>query len=179
MSLLEIEVPKETTDAATTSTEVAPRRMSLRRNSDICADSLHRTNRRVISKPKKNTKNAATNPTTESEIRKLYLNQKITKLKTTLLETIFERKEEEEAGSSDNPNELSGQVKLIGSRKIKRCLSFSLGTNPTKTLVQKRRKRIQSTFGGKLKSKKISMDAFLHKFKLLQESNGCLPKIQG
>lgn len=172
MSLLEIDmVPTENTDTnseTSLSPTLTPRRMSLRRNSDMGPNNLHRTNRRVISKPKKNTKSCTVNPSTEKEIRKFYLNQKMSRLKSTLLETIFEDEGEDE---SNNADDMSGQVTLIGSRKIKRCLSFTVGSHPTKTLVQKRRKRIQSVLGGKPKTKKISMDMFMKKLKSIQESN--------
>lgn len=177
MSLLEIDMlPNENTDTiSTTSSSSISRRSSLRRSSSIsssssmCSDNLHRTNRRVITKPKKNTKSGAVNPTTENEIRKFYLNRKMAKLKSTLLETIFEDDDEEE--DSCNADDVASQVKLIGNKKIKRCLSFAVGSHPTKTLVQKRRKRIQNVLGGKPKTKRISMDTFMKKLKAIQESN--------
>lgn len=169
MSLLEIDmVANENSDIDSTSSTSPPsRRMSTRRASN-CSNNLHRTNRRVISKPKKNTKAGTVNPATENEIRKFYMNQKMSKLKSTLLETIFEN--EEEDGSND-ADVVSSQLNLIGNRKIKRCLSFSVGSHPTKTLVLKRRKRIQTVLGGKPKTKKMSMDTFMKKLNAIQESN--------
>lgn len=182
MSLLEIDmVANENADInSTTASSSISRRMSLRRSSSIstsssssnsmCSNNLHRTNRRVITKPKKNTKSGTVNPITENEIRKFYLNQKMSKLKSTLLETIFEDDVEDEEDSY-NADDVSNQVKLIGNRKIKRCLSFTVGSHPTKTLVQKRRKRIQTVMGGKQKTNKMSMDTFMKKLKAIQEPN--------
>lgn len=92
----------------------------------------------------------------------------MTKLKSSLLETIFEDKNEEDSYSADD---ISGQVTVVGNRKIKRCLSFTVASHPTKTLVQKRRKRIQTVLGGKPKTKKMSMETFMNKLKAIQESN--------
>lgn len=89
------------------------------------------------------------------------------KLKSTLLETIFEDDGEEE---SNNADDVSSQVSLVGSKKIKRCLSFAAGPRPTKTLVQKRRKRIQTVLGGKPKTKRVSMDTFMKKLKAIQDA---------
>lgn len=170
MSLLEIDmVPNDNSDIdSTLSTSPTPRRMSSRRSTSMCSLNLHRTNRRVISKPKKNTKSC--NPTTENEIRKFYLNQKMTKLKSTLLETIFEDDGEDESNDAADDDDASSQVKLVGNKKIKRCLSFAVGSHPTKTLVQKRRKRIQTVLGGKPKTKRVSMDTFMKKLKAIQDS---------
>lgn len=100
----------------------------------------------------------------------------MSKLKSTLLETIFED-EDDDDGLDDDTNTsaadggVGSQVQLIGNRKIKRCLSFAVGSHPTKTLVLKRRKRIQTVLGGKPKTKKISMDTFMKKLKAIQDSN--------
>lgn len=171
MSLLEIDMlPNENSDTNSSSlSSPTSRRISTRRSSSASADSLHRTNRRVITKPKKNLKSCLANPTTENEIRKFYLNQKMSKLKSTLLETIFEDQNEEDSFSADD---VPGQATtVIGNRKIKRCLSFTIGSHPTKTLVQKRRKRIQTVLGGKPKTKKISMAMFMKKLEAMQGTN--------
>ncbi|KAG4078170.1 hypothetical protein HA402_002222 [Bradysia odoriphaga] len=172
MSLLEIDmVPNENTDlnsSSSSSSSPISRRISARRNSSTSSGTLHRTNRRVITKPKKNLKSGLMNPTTENEIRKFYLNQKMSRLKSTLLETIFEDRNEEDSFSADDA---SSQATVIGSRKKKRCLSFTVGSHPTKTLVQKRRKRIQTVLGGKPKSKKISMAMFMKKLEAIHSSN--------
>lgn len=172
MSLLEIDMlPNENADTnSTSSTSPTSRRTSTRRSSTMSTDSLHRTNRRVITKPKKNLKSYFVNPTTENEIRKFYLNQKMSKLKSTLLETIFEDQNEEEEDSF-SADDVSSQTTVIGNRKIKRCLSFTVGSHPTKTLVQKRRKRIQTVLGGKAKTKKISMAMFMKKLEAIQGTN--------
>lgn len=172
MSLLEIDmVPNENADTNLSSSPIS-RRISTRRSSSTSADSLHRTNRRVITKPKKNLKSCLVNPTTENEIRKFYLNQKMSKLKSTLLETIFESQNEEDSFSADDDDVSgSGSANVIGNRKIKRCLSFTVASHPTKTLVQKRRKRIQTVLGGKSKTKKMSMATFMMKLQAIHNSN--------
>ncbi|KAJ6638810.1 L-dopachrome tautomerase yellow-f2 [Pseudolycoriella hygida] len=167
MSLLEIDMEQDKNEDENSSLPPTPsRRLSSRRTSCSYSTNLHKTNRRVISKPKKNAKTCTVNPSTEKEIRKLYLNQKITKLKSTLLETIFEDEGEDDSNNED----ASSQVRLVGSRKMKRCLTFTDGSHPTKTLVQKRRRRIQSVLSVK-KTKKMSMDKFMEKLKAIRETN--------
>lgn len=130
--------------------------------------SLHKINRRVISKPKKNTFINGT----ENEIKKFYLNKKLTKIKPTCLETIFEAVNEEslaiEEENDDERNDVlasTSQVKIVGLKKLKRSLSFSDGQNISKALLQRRKKRIQTYLGGKPKVQKFTMAVFMDKLK--------------
>lgn len=90
-------------------------------------------------------------------IEKLYLNKSLGRLKHTQLETIFEHEDETDA----NENFIVEQSKVFGKRKIKRSMSCGDGFNQTKTLKQKRKKRIQRIFGVHKKIKSISMKKFL------------------
>lgn len=90
-------------------------------------------------------------------IEKLYLNKSLGRLKHTQLETIFEHEDETDA----NENYTIEQSKVFGKRKVKRCMSCSDGFSATKTLKQKRKKRIQKIFGVNKKIKSISMKKFL------------------
>lgn len=138
--------------------------------------SLHKINRRVISKPKKNTFINGT----ENEIKKFYLNRKLTKIKPTCLETIFEAVNEESLEIAEDECEsihlspstsTTSQVKKVGIKKLKRSLSFSDGHNISKALVQRRKKRIQTYLGGKPKTQKCTMAAFMEKINNMHKSD--------
>lgn len=90
-------------------------------------------------------------------IEKLYLNKSLGRVKHTQLETIFEHEDETDA----NENCTIEQSKVFGKRKVKRSMSCGDGWNTTKTLKQKRKKRIQKIFGVHKKIKSISMKKFL------------------
>lgn len=93
-------------------------------------------------------------------IKKLYMNNKVGPMKNTKLETIFEHKEDENAKRVEEsfPNNL-----LIFSKlKVKRCTKFpDINFKPSKTLKEKRKKRIRKVFGKQKRFKRISMQSFL------------------
>lgn len=135
--------------------------MQLRRRSTD-DNHLHRINRRVITKPKKNLNSLGLGGS-ESEIKKIYMRKKLTKIKSTCLETIFE--ENDEDVSSSTANDAGGCVKLIGIKKLKRRLSCSDGYKVNKTTAKKRRGRISKFLGKSQKGQKISMEFFLNKLR--------------
>lgn len=133
------------------------RRLNLRNRSNTTEENLHKINRRVISKPKKMLTGLSTS---EKDIKKFYLNKKLTKLKPTCLETIFEEDEEHNADSDTIVTTISSQM---GRKKLKRSLSFPDYYNIPKATVQRRKKRIKSCLGNIRKMEKFSMEYFLQK----------------
>lgn len=125
--------------------------------------------RRTIMKPTKRSqsKHKDFNNLKPADIRKIYLNKKLTKFRPSSLETIFE---EPLPSQSDAIEELEN-VRLIGARKIRRSLSCSDGFKLNKTLVNKRRAKIKKTFGRRFALKKISLEEFLDKLNSSMESS--------
>lgn len=108
----------------------------------------------------------------EKEIAKLYTN-KFSSVKVTPLETIFEHKDEYDGNDSGNSSDSGlclGNDAVFGKRKLKRAVLFSEGMKPTKTLRDKRKKRIQQLLGARKRFKHMSMRSFLERF----EANECL-----
>ncbi|XP_059057117.1 uncharacterized protein LOC131850774 [Achroia grisella] len=127
----------------------------LRKRKSLAPEITKRTNRRVSMKPRKRlTENA--NP---KQIEALYLNRKVNALSQTL-ETIYEEPK------TDNSNNET----LIGGRKVKRLLTFQLGTEYTKDKIKKRRAKIKKLLGNKsfLNRKKIPMQVFLETIECLE-----------
>lgn len=127
----------------------------LRKRKSLAPEITKHTNRRVSMKPRKHiiiTENA--NP---KQIEALYLNKKVNSMSQTL-ETIFEE-------PKTNTTET-----LIGGRKIKRLLTFPLGSQYTKEKIKKRRAKIKKLLGNKsfLNRKKIPMQVFLKTIECLE-----------
>lgn len=146
------------------SEETTENKRQLRRRSTDDSH-LHRINRRVITKPKKNFSSLGLGGS-ESEIKKIYMCKKLTKVKSTCLETIFEENDED-ASSSATKDDASSCVKLIGVKKLKRRLSCSDGMKPNKVTAKKRKGRIIKFLGKSQKSPKISMEFFLNKLRAM------------
>lgn len=145
-------------------------RRSLRtRNAD---NYLHKINRRVIKKPKKHFLGFNNS---EEEIQKFYLNNKANKVKSTFLETIYEEQEGDqiEMDNDDGISQNCTLTKNVGIKKLKRSLSCSDGTNVSKAIVQKRKRKIKDLLGNQKKPPKFSMDFFMEKMQAMQniESN--------
>lgn len=117
--------------------------------------------RRNNSEPKVKRNNTLKKKNMNSKaIEKIYLNKSLGRLRHTQLETIFELDEETDA----NDNNAIDESKLFGKRKIMRCVSYpDHDRKPSKTLKQKRKRRIQKMFGGHKKFKSISMKKFLER----------------
>lgn len=106
-------------------------------------------NRRVSMKPRKR---LVAECASTKQIEALYLN-KTTQSTSNTLETIFE-----EPKTENNENQTK-----IGGRKIKRLLTFPLGSQYTKDKIKKRRAKIKKFLGNKfLNRKKIPMQVFLN-----------------
>lgn len=114
------------------------------------------TNRRVILKPRKRELKMSL---TEEEIRNLYCNQKVKKTSNTL-ETILEEPKADGSCST---------TMFLGSRKIKRSLSFPVGKLYTKEKIKRRRSKIKRLLGSKnfLNRKKLSMQTFIKNLQIL------------
>lgn len=128
----------------------------LRKRKSLAPEPSKSTNRRVSMKPRKHSFTESANP---KQIEALYLNKKIKTL-TQTLETIYE---EPKSSSSDSTEQ------LIGNRKVKRLLTFQIGSN-TKDKIKKRRAKIKKLLGNKsfLNRKKIPMDVFLKTIECLE-----------
>ncbi|KAM7356936.1 tantalus [Cochliomyia hominivorax] len=123
--------------------------------------------RRTIMKPSKRIKTPEDFQNLKpSDIRKIYLNKKLTNFKPSNLETIFE-----ETPSTLQNNEQNYLQRLMGGRKIKRSLTCSDGFRYNKTLVNKRRAKIKKTFGKRFALKKISLEEFITKLNRSIEGN--------
>lgn len=93
-------------------------------------------------------------------IKKLYMNNKVGRMKNTPLETIFEHEEDENVNRDEEtfPNNLV----IFSKRKMKRCTTFhDINSKPNKTLKKQRKQRIQKMFGKQKRFKPISMESFL------------------
>ncbi|XP_022120436.1 uncharacterized protein LOC110996870 [Pieris rapae] len=115
------------------------------------------TNRRVSMKPRKHI------PVTETgnskQIESIYLNNKIKKTSSQTLETIFE---EPKNGNTDCNN-------VMSRRKVKRLLTFHLGSHYTKDKIKRRREKIKKLRGNAfLSRKRIPMDVVLETLEALQ-----------
>lgn len=121
-------------------------------------DSLHKIKRRTISKPRKLNPATLGQDVSEDLIRKMYTNKKMTKLKPTNLETIFE---EPKPGKNET-------VTYVSATRFKRSITFTDHNNVPKKTVQNRRKKVKRMLGG-CKIKKMSMDAFMEHLEKLRE----------
>lgn len=121
--------------------------------------------RRTIMKPSKRVRNTDDFQNLKpADIKKIYLNKKLTNFKPSSLETIFE-----EASTVQNTE--PDFLRLMGGRKIKRSLSCTDGFRYSKTLVNKRRAKIKKTFGKRFALKKISLEEFITKLNDSIEKN--------
>lgn len=129
--------------------------------------------RRTIMKPSKRTKTPEDFQNLKpAEIRKIYLNKKLTNFKPSSLETIFE--EAPSASSSSvvaTKDDQDYLQRLMGARKIRRTLACTDGFRHSKTLVNKRRAKIKKTFGKRFALKKISLEEFITKLNSSIEKN--------
>uniref|UniRef100_A0A1A9WGH2 Tantalus domain-containing protein n=1 Tax=Glossina brevipalpis TaxID=37001 RepID=A0A1A9WGH2_9MUSC len=122
-------------------------------------DSAFGNNRRSIMKPSKYRQQTIKNfaMLKPNDIKKIYMKKtKLTNFKPSSLETIFEE-------ANDNDIEDVEHARLIGNRKIKRCLSCHNGVDQNKALVNKRRAKIKKTFGGRVSLSRVSLEEFLKK----------------
>ena len=135
------------------------------RRSSTSEQSLHKTNRRTICKPKK--KNFELDSGNQTAIKNFYLNiNKSSKFKAIPLETIYEQNEDEEEDDKVNISSSSqNNQKDIGTRKIKRCLTVTTGLKANKTLSNKRKSQIKKYLGPRKRAKKISINNFMEYFK--------------
>lgn len=119
-----------------------------------------RQNSTETSKPKIDVrKQKNLNPNSKA-IERLYLNKTLGRVKNTQLETIFEL---EENATNFNESDLIDGKKVFG-KKNKRSVSCTDGLNASKTLKEKRKRRIKKIFGRTKKSfKRISMKNFLER----------------
>lgn len=128
----------------------------LRKRKSFAPEATKSSNRRVSMKPRKHNTSENANP---KQIEALYLNKKI-KTTTQTLETIYE-----EPKSSNNESNT-----FIGGRKIKRLLTFQIGSQYTKEKIKKRRAKIKKLLGNKsfVNRKKIPMNVFLKTIECLE-----------
>lgn len=126
-------------------------------------NSLLSIKRRTIMKPAKHTSSLTKDFSNlkPADIKKIYLNKKLTNFRPSSLETIFE--EPATTQNNDDTIEEYEQVRFIGARKLRRALTCTDGFVFNKALVKKRRAKIKKTFGRRLSLKKISLEDFLEK----------------
>ncbi|XP_050345293.1 uncharacterized protein LOC126770148 [Nymphalis io] len=128
----------------------------LRKRKPFAPEPSKSSNRRVSMKPRKHniTENA-----NSKQIEALYLNKKIKSL-TQTLETIYEE---------PKPSTTESET-YIGGRKIKRLLTFQIGSQYTKEKIKKRRAKIKKLLGNKtfVNRKKIPMNVFLKTIECLE-----------
>lgn len=163
MSTLDLSETKPTQDGrvpeSTSSIGIGARIMrQLRRNS---TSKQQKTEKPKIEFKKMNMNSKA--------IEKLYLNKKLGRFKQTQLETIFEHENEIDA----NENQTADNV--FGKRKIKRSVTCTDGFTATKSLKQKRQRRIQKIFGVHKKLKPISMKKFFEHLQANDTVNVTIP----
>uniref|UniRef100_A0A336JYS1 CSON002944 protein n=1 Tax=Culicoides sonorensis TaxID=179676 RepID=A0A336JYS1_CULSO len=122
-------------------------------------EKLHKIKRRTIAKPRRLDPSTLAADASESLIKKLYLNKKMTKLNPTSLETIWEE-----------PKIKNHEISYISGQKFKRSIKFKDHMSISKQTIQTRRKRIKRLLGSAHKLKKISMDAFMNHLKLMSQN---------
>ncbi|XP_068629484.1 protein tantalus [Battus philenor] len=125
----------------------------LRKRKPLTVETTKVSNRRVSMQPRKrNVKDS--NP---KEIEALYLNKKVKSLSQTL-ETIYEE-----------PKTSLGSDTIVKGKKVKRLLTFQLGSHYTKEKIRKRRAKIKKLLGNKsfLNRKRIPMKVFLQTIECL------------
>lgn len=128
-------------------------------SSGIGARIMRRLRQNSQNEPKAKTELKKRNISSSSkQIEKLYLNKTLGRLKATQLETIFE--DEHETDASEN---VIIDAKKVFGKKTKRSVSCSDGFNLSKTLKEKRKRRIKKIFGVHKKFKRISMKNFLER----------------
>ena len=132
--------------------------------------SLNKTKRRSIQKPSKRTatKTLDFSNLRPSDIKKIYMNKKLTNFRPTNLETIFEENDTEEESLTITGEESANNTSsssIMGCRKYKRSLAFSDGFSINKTLIKQRRAKIKKVFGRRFALKKISLEDFMTQFK--------------
>lgn len=129
----------------------------LRKRKSLAPEISKPTNRRVNMKPRKHTLPECAN---RKQVEALYLNKNVKSLSQTL-ETIYEEPKTEENSNNEN---------FIGGRKVKRLLTFQLGSQYTKEKIKKRRAKIKKLLGNKsfLNRKKIPMPVFLETIECLE-----------
>lgn len=140
------------------------RKMPNRASKESC---LLGIKRRTIMKPSKHSSLKQENFSSikPANIKKIYLNKKLTNFRPSSLETIFE-----EMPCNDS-NEQSCS-RIMSARKIRRIVCFSDGCKYTKTLVNRRRVKIKKTFGKRSALKKISLEEFIAKLNKSMDESG-------
>lgn len=131
--------------------------------------SIRQINRRTIQRPRRisstlNTTSDEDDINLAKNIKKIYTDQKVGRLKMSNLETIFEESNESE---TDVDGTKSSEC-IFGGRKIQRSLKFPDHFRITKTMKEKRRRRVKRFFGSTRTFKKI---AFKHFMKHLNETS--------
>lgn len=145
------------TDHVSSSVSIGTRIMRQLRRNSVNANSNTNANANANAKPDSDLKKKNLN---SKAIEKLYLNKTLGRLKHTQLETIFEHEDETDNAHDNFTFEDSN---VFGKKKIKRSVSCTDGLNTSKTLKQKRKRRIQKIFGVHKKLKSISMKKFLER----------------
>lgn len=141
-----MEVTDANKEAGDSIAEPTARRI-LRKRKSLAIDEPKKSNRRVNMKPRKHLQPDCANT---KQIEALYLNKTV-KTTSQTLETIYEET------MSENET-----VTFIGGRKLKRVLTFPLGSQYTKEKLRKRRAKIKKLFGNKyINRKKIPMEVVL------------------
>lgn len=171
MSSLDLTVPSAMDDETTkdsgfleaiptTSTGISHRSLRTRKSISYQEDKLRAIKGRGIERSRKSSTSAFTNASfTKEDIKQIYLNNKVGKMKVTLLETIFEENLPEAPVASNNFN--------VFGRKLKRSLSCSDGQNITKTLKEKRKRRAKKMSAMRLG--RIPMDTFRDRLRLMHQ----------
>lgn len=122
----------------------------------IGARIMRQLKRKNESNTKKTNDNLQKKNLSSKAIEKLYLTKTLGRLKHSQLETIFELEEETDA----TENTASVKTELFGKTKVRRSLYCKDGFNVSKTLKEKRKRRIKKIFGVYKKIKSISKKAF-------------------
>lgn len=157
MAHLDIMEIEETNEPSKPNVALESSSRLLRKRKSLAPEPSKSTNRRVSMKPRKHSLTESANP---KQVEALYLNKKVKTL-TQTLETIYEKPK---SSSSDSTEQ------LIGNRKVKRLLTFQIGSHYTKDKIKKRRAKIKKLLGNKsfLNRKKIPMDTFLKTIECLE-----------
>lgn len=96
-------------------------------------------------------------------IEKLYTNKSLGRVKHTQLETIFEHADETNGDTNDEID----TTKVFGKAKVKRAIACTDFLKPSKTLKEKRKRRIQKMFGAHKKFKSMTKAKFMEIFNQL------------
>lgn len=174
----------EMENANTTNIGYSGRALRTRTNQSASNDKLRGIKQPMIRRRSQDSTNLMPR---DSDIKRIYLNKKLGRVKVTHLETIFEEAVPKTATATItnimpvatsttmiSNNSINNNISLIfGARKIKRSLSLSEDAfrNPSKTLKERRKNRIRKLLGKVKRLQRIKVTHFQDRLRAMRKTN--------